>query len=215
MPTFGAQQNNDDIMGALTSVPIIHKGKTEEISKFINDLDQLSGVYDDKFISSQKPTSGLHVHDIAYDEQQFLQTGSQSKWDLDFALGSKASNDEILGNVIALPKVDAKTVSAEQHQAATGVDKLIHSYNLVEENAGRFEDAQESQDLHATVAGTDVSMHMSPLQDEEMQYNGSDLANLMVAQSWVPTLEPFTSLEQPAVSNNGILNDVTEEKVYA
>jgi hypothetical protein len=37
----------------------------------------------------------------------------------------------------------------------------------------------------------------------------------MVAQSWVPTMEPFTSLEQPAASNNGILNDVTEEKVYA
>jgi len=68
--------------------------------------------------------------------------------------------------------------------------------------------------LHATVAGTDVSMHMSPLQDEEMQYNGSDLANLMIAQSWVPTMEPFTSLEQPAASNNGILNSVTEQKLY-
>jgi hypothetical protein len=85
MPTFGAQQSNDDIMSTLTSVPIIHKGKTEETSKFINDLDQLSGVYDEKLISSQKTTSGLHVHDIAYDEQQFLQTGAQSKWDLEFA----------------------------------------------------------------------------------------------------------------------------------
>lgn len=55
---------------------------------------------------------------------------------------------------------------------------------------------------------------MSPLTDEEQQYNGNDMANIQLSQGWVPVMQPFTSKEAPAEQNSNILSDVTEDKHY-
>lgn len=212
--TILTSHNNDDIMFGLSSTPIISKGKTEDTSKFVSEMESLAGVP-----STQKRVQGINVHDMAADEMQFkgedfLMTHANARWGLEDALSSHATNEEVLDSVFAEHNVNEnKKANEEQHIAALDLDTLrVGGNNLVQANANRFVETDAAMTpYHTTVAGDDLTMNMSPISEDEMQFNGNDLANLMVDQRMFPDLTPFTSATQPSADNNRILSDVTED----
>jgi len=61
------------------------------------------------------------------------------------------------------------------------------------------------------MGGDDVSVNMNPLRDDELQYNGDDVANLIQLNSgWA--LDGL--IEGDKIQNSEILNDLVATKHY-
>jgi hypothetical protein len=86
---------------------------------------------------------------------------------------TRVSNNEILGEVF-LPEVE----KYEDQQLPM---------NLAQHEVKYIQDSKEMSTLKFGEGEYEVTMNMQPISDEEQQWNGDELANVQLDQTWIPT----------------------------
>lgn len=119
----------------------------------------------------------IKVHDLSYDELP-NKANVQLGWELEDAMTTQVSNNEILGDVY-LPQV-------EKYEDWMNQQPEFNSY--VQHESKYFHDKPEMQSLTFDQGGDfEISMNMHPISDDEQQWNGEELANVQLSSSFIPT----------------------------